>query len=80
MIDRVAKISHKKAQARIKKTRALADICNRRDAIYSYFDAGKVSNPVIWFDPNIREMGEPIQQQFAPYREPLKSWISGLAG
>lgn len=51
--------------------------CHWGDAIYSCFDASKNGNPVVWFDPNLREMGEPMQQQFAPHRESLESWFRG---
>ncbi len=56
---------------------AVVPFCPWGNAIYSCFDAAKPGNPVIWFDPNAREIGEPMEQQFISHRESLESWLQG---
>ena len=55
----------------------LVPFCHWGCAIYSCFDAKKTENPVVWFDPNLREMGEPMSQQFMSHRPSLESWLQG---
>lgn len=55
----------------------LVPFCSWGCAIYSCFDSTKANYPVVWFDPNNREMGEPMEQQFIPHRESLESWLQG---
>lgn len=55
----------------------LVPFCHWGSAIYSCFDSVKPGNPVVWFDPNQREMGEPMAQQFKPHRDSLESWLRG---
>lgn len=49
--------------------------CHWGSSIYSCFDASKEQNPVVWFDPNVRDMGEPMEQQFKPHLSSLESWF-----
>ena len=42
----------------------LVPFCHWGCAIYSCFDATKEGYPVIWFDTNMRKIGEPMEQQF----------------
>ena len=51
--------------------------CQWGDAVYSCFYAEKPNNPVVWFDPNAREIGEPMNQQFISHRDSLESWLQG---
>ncbi len=53
----------------------LVPFCHWGCAIYSCFDATEENYPVIWFDPNLREDGEPMDRQFIPHRESLESWL-----
>jgi hypothetical protein len=55
----------------------IVPFCHWGCAIYSCFDATQKNFPVVWFDPNIRESGEPMEQQFIPHRESLESWVQG---
>jgi len=55
----------------------LVPFCHWGCAIYSCFEATKPGNPIVWFDPNNREMGEPMEQQFIHHRESLESWLQG---
>lgn len=57
--------------------KGIVPFCHWGCAIYSCFDANKENYPVIWFDPNMREIGEPMEQQFIPHRESLQSWLQG---
>ena len=57
--------------------RGLVPFCHWGCAIYSCFDGLSPNNPVIWFDPNLREIGDPMSQQFIPHRPSLKSWFQG---
>lgn len=51
--------------------------CHWGSSVYSCFDVTKPGDPVVWFDPNVRDMGEPMEQQFSPHRESLESWFRG---
>ena len=51
--------------------------CHWGCAIYSCVDVNKDNFPVVWFDPNMREIGEPMEQQFVLHRESLESWFQG---
>jgi hypothetical protein len=55
----------------------IVPFCHWGCAIYSCFDATKESSPVVWFDPNMREIGEPMEQQFIKHRESLEFWFQG---
>jgi SMI1 / KNR4 family (SUKH-1) len=57
--------------------KGIVPFCHWGCAIYSCFDANKDNYPIIWFDPNIREIGKPMEQQFIPHRESLESWFQG---
>ncbi len=51
--------------------------CHWGSGIYSCVDATVDTAPVIWFDPNVREIGEPMEQQFTPHLNSLESWFQG---
>ena len=53
----------------------IVPFCHWGSSVYSCFDATKDHSPVVWFDPNSRNMGEPMEQQFKPHRESLESWF-----
>lgn len=55
----------------------LVPFCHWGSAIYSCVNAQEANSPVVWFDPNKREMGEPMEQQFIPHRDSLESWVNG---
>lgn len=55
----------------------IVPFCHWGCAIYSCFDSVKPNKPIVWFDPNQREMGEPMEQQFIPHRDSLDSWLRG---
>lgn len=55
----------------------IVPFCPWGNAIYSCFNAEKPDNPIVWFDPNAREIGEPMEQQFITHRESLESWLQG---
>jgi len=55
----------------------LVPFCHWGNSIYSCFKASVQDSPVVWFDPNRREMGEPMEQQFIPHRDTLDSWLRG---
>ena len=57
--------------------KGIIPFCHWGCAIYSCFDEKKNHFPVIWFDPNMREIGEPMEQQFIPHRDTLESWFQG---
>ena len=57
--------------------KGIVPFCHWGCAIYSCFDSKKENYPVVWFDPNMREIGEPMEQQFIPHRESLESWFQG---
>jgi len=57
--------------------KGVVPFCHWGCAIYSCFDSNKDNYPVVWFDPNMREIGEPMEQQFIPHRESLESWFQG---
>ncbi|MGV6851670.1 MAG: SMI1/KNR4 family protein [bacterium] len=57
--------------------KGIVPFCHWGCAIYSCFDASKADFPVFWFDPNMRELGEPMEQQFIPHRDSLESWFQG---
>jgi hypothetical protein len=57
--------------------KGIVPFCHWGCAIYSCFDAKKDGFPVQWFDPNMREIGEPMEQQFIPHRNSLESWFQG---
>jgi hypothetical protein len=61
--------------------KGLVPFCHWGCAIYSCFDSTKEGGPVIWFDPNMREIGEPMEQQFIQHKNSLNEWLEGwLAG
>lgn len=51
--------------------------CQWGNAIYSCYKATEAGHPVVWFDPNSREIGEPMDQQFLPHKESLEAWLKG---
>jgi hypothetical protein len=55
--------------------KGLVPFCHWGCAIYSCFDITTENCPVVWFDPNMREDGEPMEKQFMPHRESLESWF-----
>ena len=55
--------------------KGVVPFCHWGCAIYSCFDATKEHYPVVWFDPNNREFGEPMELQFIHHRESLESWF-----
>lgn len=55
----------------------LVPFCHWGCAIYSCFDAKKEGYPIVWFDPNMREIGEPMEQQFIPHKSSLIEWLEG---
>jgi hypothetical protein len=55
----------------------LIPFCHWGCAIYSCFDATRENCPVIWFDPNMREIGELMEQQFIPHKSSLSEWFEG---
>ena len=57
--------------------KGLVPFCHWGCAIYSCFDATKDEYPVVWFDPNMREIGEPMEQQFIPHKKSLTEWLEG---
>jgi len=57
--------------------KGLVPFCHWGCAIYSCFDSTNEKYPVIWFDPNLREIGEPMGQQFIPHKESLEAWFRG---
>jgi hypothetical protein len=57
--------------------KGLVPFCHWGCAIYSCFDATKEGWPVVWFDPNMREIGEPMEQQFIPHKNSLTEWLEG---
>ena len=57
--------------------KGLVPFCHWGCAIYSCFDATKEGCPVVWFDPNMREIGEPMEQQFIPHKKSLTEWFEG---
>lgn len=57
--------------------KGIVPFCHWGCAIYSCFDANKKNYPVVWFDPNMREIGEPMERQFMPHRDSLESWFQG---
>ncbi|HXG67577.1 MAG TPA: SMI1/KNR4 family protein [Blastocatellia bacterium] len=50
-------------------------ICPWGCAIYSCIDCTKLAAPVIVFDPNGHEKGEPWDNYFHPHRSSFSSWI-----
>jgi SMI1 / KNR4 family (SUKH-1) len=57
--------------------KGIVPFCHWGCAIYSCFDATKENYPVVWFDPNNRAFGEPMELQFIPHRDSLESWFKG---
>lgn len=57
--------------------KGLVPFCHWGCAIYSCFDINREGCPVIWFDPNMREIGEPMNQQFTPHKKSLNEWLEG---
>ncbi len=58
----------------------LVPFCHWGCAIYSCIDTTKQSYPVVWFDPHLREMGEPMSQHFIPHKLSLSEWLHGWVG
>ncbi len=57
--------------------RGTVPFCHWGSSVYSCYDATKPANPVVWFDPNVRDMGEPMEKQFKPHKDSLESWFQG---
>ena len=57
--------------------KGLLPFCHWGCAIYSCVNINEVEYPVIWFDPNGRELGEPMAKQFNSHRPSLESWFAG---
>ncbi len=49
--------------------------CNWGSGVYSCFDTTKDGYPVCWFDPNKREIGEPMEKQFIAHKDSLAAWF-----
>ena len=56
--------------------KGLLPFCHWGCAIYSCIDTTKEGNPVIWFDPNMRELNEPMEQAFIESKPSLESWFN----
>jgi hypothetical protein len=57
--------------------KGLVPFCHWGCAIYSCVDTFKENNPVVWFDPNLREIGEPMDLQFISHKESIEEWFQG---
>ena len=57
--------------------KGLLPFCHWGCAIYSCIDTTKDGYPVVWFDPNMREFEEPMNQAFIEHRPSFESWIHG---
>jgi hypothetical protein len=51
--------------------------CHWGCSIYSCIDTTKDGCPVVWFDPNMREPEEPMDQAFIEHRPSFESWLQG---
>lgn len=51
--------------------------CHWGSSVYSCVDTTHHDAPVVWFDPNVRDMGEPMEQQFRAHRPSLEAWFRG---
>ena len=57
--------------------KGIVPFCHWGCAIYSCFDATREEFPIVWFGPNMRKIGEPMEKQFIPHRDTLESWFEG---
>lgn len=53
----------------------LVPFCNWGAGVFSCYDSTKKDYPVCWFDPNKREIGEPMEQQFIDHKDSLAAWF-----
>lgn len=55
--------------------KGLVPFCHWGCAIYSCFDTTKEGCPIVWFDPNMRESGEPMDIQFFSHKPSIEIWF-----
>ncbi|PPC75220.1 SMI1/KNR4 family protein [Pokkaliibacter plantistimulans] len=60
----------------LKWPEGLIPFCHWGCAIYSCFDATKEEFPVVWYDPNMRESGEPVELMFSPHKNAFVDWLA----
>lgn len=58
----------------------LVPFCNWGSGVYSCYDGSKPDHPVCWFDPDKREIGEPMEQQFIHHQLSITEWFECWLG
>ena len=45
--------------------------------MYAYVDCSQDAGPMIWFEPNLHEEGEPWDSSFIPLADSMEIWLDG---
>jgi hypothetical protein len=56
---------------------SLVPICHLGCAMYACVDCSEDAERMIWFEPNLKEEGEPWDSSFIPLADSMESWLDG---